>query len=398
MTRYVIIGMGVAGAEAADTIRKLDPEGEITILNGEGRYFYFRPALSWFLKGKIEGKKIFARPGDWAQKRNMALFSERAVYVSVPNRTVTTETSQEVGFDRLLIAAGATAIKPPWPGINLRGVFTYRTLGETLSIAKHIKNVEPKTAVVVGGGILGVELADIFRHMGLRVTLVVRQARILTLLFDETGSSIIQRRMEAEGVKIVTNANVKSITGKDGRVAGVELDSGESLESDIVGVAVGVRPVADFLRGSDLIRDGRLAVSARLETLAKDVYAAGDIAFRKTETDLVPCRTWLDSAMQGRLAGLNMTGGNSVYNNVKTFFNASTVFGRFYAVIGRFNEPEGGAIQSRVVSNSDSSYVKVITENGKIIGGVSLYDMRAALSIRRAVMENRAWTDNGAPG
>jgi len=394
MTRYVITGMGVAGAEAAEEIRRRDPDGEITILNGEGTPFYFRPALSWLLKGEITAGEIYARPADWVLKRNLTVINEKAVSVNAGSKIVTTESGQQIAYDKLLIAAGAQAVKPPWPGIGLRGVFTYRTLGSALAIAGHVKHVCAKTAVVVGGGILGVELADIFHHMGLAVTLAIRGERILSLLFDETASSIVSRRMESVGVKIVTNANVKSIAGNDGRVSGVELESGETLAGDIVAVAVGSTPDAGFLQKSGLTQDGHLIVNDRLETMAQDVYSAGDIAVIDTQNGFVHCRTWLTAAEQGRMAGANMTGAGLPFGGAKSFFNASTAFGRPYAAIGRFDATDGGAIQNRVISHSGGAYVKIVTENGKIIGGVCLGDMRAALPIRQAVLERRAWIDD----
>ena len=396
MTRYVIIGLGVAGAEAADEIRRRDPEGAITIINAEGRPFYFRPALSWLLKGKIAESQIHARPVDWARKRKLTVISGKAASVNATAKTVTTGSDQRIGYDKLLIAAGAGSARPSWAGMDLRGVFSYRALDDTLSIMRHIKDVGAKTAVVAGGGVLGVELAEIFHHMGLAVTLAVRGERILSLLFDETASSIVQRRMESDGVKIMTRANVKSITGKEGRVSGVRLASGESLNADIVAVAVGCAPNTGFLQGAGLTQDGYLIVNGHMETVAQDVYSAGDIALRKTQTGFVHCRTWLDSAEQGRIAGANMTGAGLVHGGAAAFFNASTVFGGFYAVIGRFDAAEGGAIQNRVISHSGGAYVKIVTENGKIVGAVCLDDMRAVAPIRRAVMERRVWSHNTA--
>ena len=386
MTRHLIIGLGVAGAEAAEEIRRRDHDGGITILNGEKTPFYFRPALSWLLKGRITGDEVHARPLDWARKRNLTIVVEKAACVNTGTKTVTTENGRQIGYDKLLIAAGAQAFKPAWTGADLRGMFTYRTLDDALAIAGHVKNADAKTAVVVGGGILGVELAEIFHHMGLAVTIIIRDARILSLLFDETASSIVRRRMESANVKIVTDANVRSIIGNDGRVSGVEVESGVRFGADIVCAAIGTRPMTGFLSGSGLERDGRLAVNDSLETVAKDVYAAGDVSARQTQTGFVPCRTWLTAAEQGRLAGANMTGAGLIHSGAGSFFNASTVFGAFYAVIGRFDAPGGGAAQNRVISHSGDVYVKIVTEYGKTIGGVCLGDMRSALSIRRDVM------------
>lgn len=391
MTRYVIIGLGVAGAEAAEEIRRRDPNGEITILNGEKTPFYFRPALSWLLKGKIALNEVYARPLDWARKRNLTIINEKAVTVNTETKTVTTQNANQIAYGKLLVTAGAQAVEPAWAGVNLRGVFTYRTLGDTLAIAEHVKNVRAKNAVVVGGGILGVELAEIFHHMGLAVTVIVREKRILSLLFDETASSIVTRRMESANVKVATNANVKSIIGNEGSVSGVEVESGSLFKADVVGIAIGTRPMTGFLESAGLTQGGRLIVNDMLETAAKDVYAAGDISVRQTQAGFVPCRTWLTAAEQGRLAGANMTGAGLLHSGAESFFNASTVFGGFYAVIGRFDAPEGGTIQSRVISHSGDVYVKIVTENGKPIGGVCLGDMRSALSIRRAVMERRVW-------
>lgn len=398
MTRYVIIGLGVAGVEAAEEIRRRDPSGEITIINGEGIPFYFRPAIPWLLKGKITASEVCARPADWPQKRNLTIINEIAASVDAGAKTAATASGREIVYDKLLIASGARAAKPPWAQVGLRGVFTCRTMGDALAMDEHIRREGAKAAVVVGGGALGSELAEVFRHMGLTVTLVVRRGRILDILFDEPASSIVSRRMESAGVRIMNSANVRSITGEDGRVSGVGLESGETLGCDIVAVAVGATPAVGFLQGTGLTQEGRLIVNERMETVAQGVYGAGDAAFMDTkEGEPVSCRTWLTAAEQGRLAGANMTGAGLLSGGSRRFFNASTVFGARYALIGRFDATDGGATQNRVISHSGGAYVKIVTQSGKITGAVCLGDMRAVIPIRRAVMEGRVW-DGGFAG
>jgi NAD(P)H-nitrite reductase large subunit len=395
MTRYTIIGLGVAGTTAAEEIRKRDPKGEITILNGERRPFYFRPALSWLLKGKITEPQILARPADWAQVNGFNIISENAVVIKPDEKVVISESGGRIVFDRLLIATGAQAITPPWSGVSLNGVFTYRTLGDALSIADGVKLSQNKKAVVIGGGILGVEMAEILSRLGLSVTLIAREDRVLSLLFDDTASSIVQRGMVSEGVKVVTLSTVKSIIGSNGRVMDVELETGEKLGCDIVAIAVGVRSQTEFLQGSGLTQNGQLVVSDGLATQEDGIYAAGDAIARKTGSGLVPCRTWLDAAEQGKTAGANMTGAGLVYNNDQAFFNASHVFGRFYAVIGRFNAPDDEAITSQVFWGRDGAYMKIVTENGRVIGGTCLDDIRSALAVRRATLEQRSLQEFG---
>jgi len=391
---YVIVGSGVAGVQAAAEIKKRDPDGRVTIFNGEPFPFYYRPALSYYFKKAISEDELAAKPLDWARNTGIRILNDRAAVVRTDEGEVAGASGVVEKYDRLLIATGAWPFKAPWIGADLAGVFTYRGVVCAKTKMDYIRKNRAKKAVVVGGGILGVEMVENLRNMGLDVTLLVREDRPVGLLFDEEGAGIIRRQMEADGVRVMTNTEMTEILGDSGRVEGVKLSTGETVEADMVVVAIGVRPETDFLEGSGVETDRGVVVDKFLRTNVEGVYAAGDVAVRRAGEALIPCRTWLTAAEMGRAAGANMAGAPTPFKE-KIFFNASHAYRSMYAVVGHYNEPEGAAVRHVVLNSPPGTRAKVILDGGKVIGGIFIGHTAPAWGVYRA-MENGAEIDANA--
>jgi len=387
MTRYVIIGAGPAGLCAAEAIRVADREGMIALFHGEPFGPYYRPALSHFFNGRIEEAELLARPASWARLVNARILHERVTRVDIAAREVIGEHGAREPFDRLLIAAGADPVKPPWPGADAGGVFTYRTHRCARRIAEYLTARGARRAVVAGGGILGVELAENFVTKGLRTHLLVREARPLSLLFEESGAELILGRMEADGVNIHRGVGVAAINVREGRIESVALDNGETIAADAAGVAIGARPTAAFLEGSGIELSNGVVVDARLRTNVEGIFAAGDAAVIRSGAATIPCRTWLTAAWQGDRAGRNMAGADEAFSE-PVFFNASHVYGFRYAVMGNFNPPPSPGI-TRARLNVPGGYSSVVTEHGALTGATLIGDLAPAWALRRAIEHGR---------
>lgn len=388
MRRYVIIGGGPAGLSAAEAIRAADGEGAISLFHGEPFGPYYRPALSFFFKGDIEEHELLARPASWARGLNVRVIPEKAARVDTAAREVTGANGAREPFDRLLAAAGADPVKPPWPGSDCEGVFTYRTHGCARRIADYVQSRGARRAVVVGGGVLGVELAENFVNKGLQVDLIVWEPRPLSLLFDESGAELIAGRMKADGANIHFDARVASINARGGHVESVTLGNGAVIAADVVGVAIGVRPAAAWLEGSGIELSNGVVVDERMRTNVEGIYAAGDAAVMRSGAAMIPCRTWLTASWQGDCAGRNMAGGDGVFHE-PVFFNASHVYTMRYAVMGNFNPAPSPRI-ARARLNIPYGHLSVVAENGILAGATLIGDLAPAWALRRAMEHGRA--------
>lgn len=391
MRKYLIIGSGVAGVCAAESIRKLDPGGQITIYNGESFPFYFRAALAFYIKGAISEAELYGKPSSWAKNLRIEILNEKVVRVNTGAKEVALKSGRVDKYDSLLIATGAWPFKAPWPGADLDGVVTYRSLNCARRSIELVKKGNVKQAVIVGGGILGVEFVEDFHNLGVQTRLLVRENRILKLLFDEEGGRLIQSQMEADGVQVAFGAEMAEITGSNGRVAGVVTKSGEKLEAGLVGIAIGVRPYTEFLEGSGIETGQGVIVDGKLKTNIDGVYAAGDVAVRKDGGEFVPCRTWLTAASQGKAAGANMAGAKTDFEE-KVFFNASHAYKSIYAVVGAYNAPEGEGFEHIRIETKKECYNKIIVKDGKVAGGIFIGDIRLAWDVYRAI-EREAQVD-----
>ncbi|VAX21539.1 hypothetical protein MNBD_NITROSPINAE04-1304 [hydrothermal vent metagenome] len=391
MKKYLIIGSGVAGVCAAESIRKLDPDGQITIYNAESFPFYFRAAMAFYIKGAISEEELYAKPASWAKDLRIDLLNEKAVRVNTGDKEVLCESGRVDKYDSLLIATGAWPFKAPWPGAGLDGVVTYRSINCARKTIELVKKDNIKKAVIVGGGILGVEFVEDLHNLGVQTTLLVRGGDILGLLFDQEGGRLIQRQMEADGVRMAFGAELAEITGENGRATGVITKSGEKLEAGLVGIAIGAKPHIEFLEESGIETDRGVIVDGQLKTSIDDVYAAGDVAVRKTGGQFVPCRTWLTAASQGKAAGANMAGAKTDFEE-KVFFNASHAYKSIYAVVGAFNAPQGDGYEHIRIETGKGAYNKIIVKEGKVAGGIFIGDIRLAWDVYRAV-ENEAQVD-----
>ena len=329
---HIIIGCGIAGITAAETLRQHDATAEITMIADEP--FYYRAALSFYLKGEIEEDEVYGKPENWHQDFSINMKNAVVTAVDTQKREVVLDDDEKMPYDKLLIATGASPFVVPWQGLDLDGVCTYRHLSCVQRFFRHIK-AGAKRAVVIGGGILGVELVDDFIQRGLEVTLLVQDDQVLDLLFDKIAAAIIEQQMRDDGVDIRFKAEADRFEGKDGKLTGVVLKSGEKLATNLVGIAIGIRTNIGFLAGSDIKVDRAVLVDEKMQTNVEDIYAAGDVCaiYDLDAKRYRPTRTWLPCALQGETAALNMLGKETTYNE-GVFFNASHAYRSFYAVLG----------------------------------------------------------------
>jgi len=315
--RLVIVGGVAAGTKAASRARRLDPEMEVTVYQEEPEPSISECGLPYFLSGIVERREqLVARtPEKFAQKDIEVLVRHRVERIDASARKLIVHDLSagrtfEDTYDRLVVATGARAVLPPIPGSNLQGVFELRFLTDADRIRSYAETYSPEKATIVGGGYIGLEVAENLCSLGIEVSLIEGQDRV-ALAYGPEVSESVEAELESHGVNIFTGEKVDAFTGED-RVRGVRFGNTE-LETDLVIVGVGIRPNVELASeaGAEIGRTGALLVDKHMKTNVPEIWAAGDCVETTDLTSGEPA--WFplgDTANQmGRVAGTNATTG-----------------------------------------------------------------------------------------
>lgn len=307
MKRYVIIGNGVAGTTAAENIRELDKDGKIDIFTDESTLFYTRIRLPEYIAGKVKEEKLVLRKPEWYLEKNIEVHLEESVIDIEPRKKVIYTVKQTTcPYDRLLLATGSRSFVPPIKGVDKGGVLTLKSLKDARLIRDYATGV--KKAVLIGGGVLGLEAGNGLRQLGLEVTVVEFFPRLLPRQMDVSGAELLKKKMEAMGFSFYLGAKSREILG-DKRAEGLLLEGGQVIPADLVLVSAGVRPNLDLPKKLGLEVDKGVLVNDRLETQVPEVYAAGDLIQHRG----IFYGIWPASETQGQIAGMIMAGGSAAY-------------------------------------------------------------------------------------
>jgi NAD(P)H-nitrite reductase large subunit len=329
--RYAIVGSGIGGLAAAEAIRQHDPRAEITMVSEEPHPFYSRPGLAYLLRGDIPEKRLYVRSRDDLRALGIHRLNARVEQLDTARHELMVAGGR-IPYDRLLLATGALAVPPPFPGGDLEGVVKLDGLDDTRRILQLARRA--RQAVVIGGGITALELAEGLAARGVKVHYFLRGGRYWSDVLDETESTIVLGRLAHEGVQVHLNTQIERVEGA-GRVARVLTETGEEIAAQIVAVAIGVRPRADLARQAGLHVERGIVVDPLLQTSAPDVFAAGDVAevtdpiTRRGSLDVL----WPTALAQGQVAGANMAGAQQAYVK-STPFNVTLLAGLKTTIIG----------------------------------------------------------------
>jgi CoA-dependent NAD(P)H sulfur oxidoreductase len=316
--RLVILGGVAAGTKAASRARRLDPEMEITVYQKEPEPSISECGLPYLLSGVVEERDdLVARtPEKFAEKGIEVLVRHSVERIDSGGKNLSvlnldTGEALEDTYDRLVIATGARAVLPPIAGAELEGVFKFRFLTDTDEIGRYIEEQSPNKATIVGGGYIGLEVAENLCRLGMEVSLIEGEDRV-ALAYGPEVSENVEAELEANGVGVYTGEKVDEFTG-EGRVRGVKFGDRE-LETDLIIVGVGIKPNVELAAeaGVEIGTTGAILVDRHMKTSIPDVWAAGDCV---ESNNLVSGRpTWIplgDTANQmGRVAGTNAATGD----------------------------------------------------------------------------------------
>jgi NADPH-dependent 2,4-dienoyl-CoA reductase/sulfur reductase-like enzyme len=387
----VVVGGVAAGMSAAARARRIDAELEIVVFEKTGYVSYGSCGLPYFIGGLIEdANDLIARtPAQFARQNIEARTQHEVKAIDTTKRVVTVRDLNEgreisVDYDRLVIATGGAAIRPPIRGVELQGVFTLRTVEDGIAVKNCIAEEKPRRAVIIGAGYIGVEVAEAFVELGLETTMLNRPPQVLES-FDADIARLMQEELERHGVRVSLNDTAQRLEGDSkGRVRAVVSEQGR-YEADLVLIGAGVRAQSLLAKdaGITLGFKGSIAVDEKMGTNLPSVYAAGDCAetyhLLLKGPSYVPLGTTANK--QGRVAGTNAAGGEAVFNGV-VGTAVTKAFGLGVGITGLTQKAaEQLEIPARAVTIEHSTrahyypspgpiHIKLVwsSENGKLLG------------------------------
>jgi len=338
---------------AAETIREIDPAGEILIYSAEAEGYYSRPALAYYLSREINKKSLFPRESADLLASRITLRIGQITTILPDQKTITDSADNHIHYDKLLLATGAEATRPPVEGASLDGVVYLDSLAETEQIIR--KSGRRKTAVVVGGGITALEIVEGLFARKVNVHFLLRKEHYWGRVLDPSESEIILTRLEEEGVVIHRNTTLEKIIGKKGKVSGAVLSSGQTVRTDLVAFAIGVKPRRDLLETPGIKTQRGVLVNQYMQTSIKDIYAAGDTAEiydQQTQSWVIDC-LWPIARQQGAIAGKNMAGKTTPYLR-RNPINVTRLSGLTTTIIGQVGSGDEDDEYSIVRGESES--------------------------------------------
>ncbi|MEM0448984.1 MAG: FAD-dependent oxidoreductase [Methanomassiliicoccales archaeon] len=322
--KIVVIGSGAAGLTAASAARRHDPTAEITVFTMDEFIAYSPCAIPYVIEGRIKDfdSLVMHTPEFYKERRKIDVRTKvKVIALDVDKKTLTTSEGRSYDFDSIVIATGGTVFLPPVEGIDLKGVFSVRTISD----GKGIKEMLPKvrSVVIAGAGVIGLEMAVAMRKTGKEVTVVEMLPQVVPRIMDQDMANMLQSKLESLGINFVLNAPIKAIKGKE-KVEAV-VAGAENYPCQMVIMATGIRANLEIpnMIGLDIGPLGGVRVSATLQPYRKgrmvsDVYLAGDIIQCESAVAPGPTMSQLGSSAvrQGEVAGINAAGGYATYPGV----------------------------------------------------------------------------------
>lgn len=369
--KYLIIGGGVSGTTAAETIRLNDKEGSIIVAGEEPYPAYSRVALSKheFYSKEWQEEKIWYRAPDWYSKENIELMAGKiAVSLDTGKKIVRLNDGEEINYEKLLVATGSCARKLVVPGSDKKNIFSLRNLDDAKAIRDKIPTI--KKAIAIGGGFVSFEMCHILRQFKIDTTLILRESYYWEPILSRDEAAVVKDALVNGGVKILKNTEVGEVTGGES-VEGIILKDGTKIECDMIIPGIGVVCSLDWLKNSGLEINKGILANEYLETNLPDVWASGDVA---EFNDLileerVQLGNWLNAQQQGRIAGLNMAGKKESFRVVSSYSTGG--FGVSICFVGDVRPADDRMMISRGTKES-KSWARLIIKDGEIIGATMI--------------------------
>ncbi|MCH5188756.1 MAG: NAD(P)/FAD-dependent oxidoreductase [Oscillospiraceae bacterium] len=364
---YVIIGNSAGAIGCVEGIRKADKEGKITLIASEPHHTYSRPLISYLLLGRTDEERMKYRAPSFYEDNNVdTKLGVTVTKIDKDDKIVETDGGEKIPYDKLLIATGSNPFIPPMGGLDsVEKKFTFMTLDSAHALDAAL--TPDSRVLIVGAGLIGLKCAEGIAERVREITVVDLADRILPSILDSDGSAVMQRHIEKSGVRFILSDSVKEFSGNT-----AALNSGKTVDFDVLVIAVGVRPATALAAEAGIEVNRGIVTDAHCETSVKDIYAAGDCTESLDITTgqnkimaLLP-----NAYMQGECAGQNMAGVEALYDKAIPM-NAIGFFGLHIVSAGSYDGEE-------YVETDGENYKKLVTKDGLLKGFIIMGDVRRA--------------------
>lgn len=388
MSKLVIIGNGVSGVTVARHVRK-HSDMEILIISAETEHFFSRTALMYIFMGHMKYEHTKPYEDHFWKKNRIDLKQGFVNDINTEDKKLTLSSGESIDYDKLVLATGSQSNKFGWPGQDLPGVqtlFNYQDLELMEENAKTTKH-----AVLVGGGLIGVEMAEMLLSRGIEVTFLVREDRFWGNILPHGEAHLVQKHAEVHGINFKFETELKEIkAGNDGRVKSIITSTGEEIPCEMVGLSAGVHPNITIAQKANIPVGRGILVNDFLETQVSDVYAVGDCA----EIEVVDGRNrieplWYTGKMQGEALAHTVVGNRTKYER-GIWFNSAKFFDIEYQTYGFvFNEPLEGVSTFYWQHPEEEICIRINYQTDtQVVTGINTFGIR----MRHNVWEN--WLAN----
>ncbi|WP_306053108.1 NAD(P)/FAD-dependent oxidoreductase [Natronococcus wangiae] len=391
MTEYVIIGDGISGSSAAETLREEDPESSITVITDEGEPLYNRILIKEHAKGKLPEAPISIHDEEWYEDRDIDLsLNTHVTGVDTDAKTIHTHEGADISYDKLLIATGGTPTQLPVEDSDAEGIHHFWTFQDARNIRESAEAAEK--GVVVGAGLLGIDFAAVCGAQGVEGHYLMRGDRWWRYALSADGAEIMHEGMRDKGVEPVFDSGVDHFeTDDDGSVTAAVDPNGERYECDFAGVAIGLTFNIEFLGDIGLEQDNGIVVDEYMQTNLEDVYAAGDITrfYDVLLGEQAQNGSWGSAKEQGRVAGVNMAADDEAEQFEWVSSYSITHFDFPFLSFGHPTLGDDHAERRY----SDTEWRRIAFKDGRIVGGVLIGDLSPQSKYKQLMREQRVVAD-----
>ena len=383
--RVVVLGNGISGVTAADHVRRRHPDCAIDIVAAEPHPLYNRMGITRLIYGRSAMVGLHLLPDAWYEHNRITTWlNTRAVAIDRDKKSVELGTGETLNYDRLILAMGSEACVPPVEGYGMPGTFVLRRAEDALDIRKFVQLHRCKTAVVSGGGLLGLEAAFALSKLGLSVTVLERGDWLLRRQLDLRAAQLLQAYLEGLGLAILLRASPAQLEGEKGRLCRVLLDDNHAVNADLLLVAAGIVPGIELATEAGLHVGRGVIVDDHMRTSDPAVFAVGDVAeYQGTVLGL-----WPAAVEQAEVAAENVVGGDRSYGGTVPV-TLLKVVGVDMLSCGRFQAQDN---EDELIIHEDDgakTYMKFVIRNGRMHGAILLGLAPAASAVSAAVRNHR---------
>lgn len=369
MAKYVIVGNGIAGVTAAQALVRTDASAEVHLFGDEPHLYYRRPMLWQYIAGEIDEQALYFRPQAWYEERGIHLhLNARATGIDRAAHRLALADGEAMSYDRLLLATGGCPFMPPMSGGDKAGVYCLRTLEDAQAIKA--RAARTKSAIIIGGGLLGLETARSILAPDRQVTVLEFMPHLLPRQLDAAGADVLQGLLARMGLHIITSAISDGILGGDS-ATGVRLKDGRTVEGQLIVVSAGIRSRTELAQNAGLEVGRGIVVDQYLQTGDPDIWAAGDAAeFDGVVYGIVPA-----AIEQANTAAANMVKpGSKVYAGTVPSTTLKVV-GIDLTCLGNSNAlGEGGFTILNWADRERGVFKKLVLHEGRVTGAILLGD------------------------